>query len=64
MSVCIPRDSQESSPTPQFKKPIPFPGDLPNPGTEPGSPTSQADSLTSEPPRKPITFVNGSQRKS
>ena len=30
--------------------PSPLPGDLPNPGIEPGSPTSQADSLPSEPP--------------
>ena len=29
------------------------PGDLPNPGIEPGSPTLQADSLPSEPPGKP-----------
>ena len=31
---------------------LPFlpPGDLPNPGIEPGSPTLQADSLSSEPP--------------
>ena len=29
---------------------IPSPGNLPNPGTEPGSPTLQADSLPSEPP--------------
>ena len=29
------------------------PGDLPNPGTEPRSPTLQADSLPSEPPGKP-----------
>ena len=31
---------------------LPFlsPGDLPNPGIEPRSPTLQADSLTSEPP--------------
>ena len=28
--------------------------DLPDPGMEPGSPTSQADALTSEPPRKPL----------
>ena len=33
---------------------LPFPGDLPNPGIEPGSPTLQADTLTSEPPGKPI----------
>ena len=30
-----------------------FPGDLPNPGTEPRSPALQADSLWSEPPGKP-----------
>ena len=29
--------------------PFPSPGDLPNPGIEPGSPTLQADSLSSEP---------------
>ena len=30
--------------------PFPFPGNLPDPGIEPGSPTLQADSLSSEPP--------------
>ena len=30
--------------------PFPSPGDLPNPGIEPGSPTFQADALTSKPP--------------
>ena len=34
--------------------PFPSPGDLPNSGIEPGSPTFQADALTSEPPGKPI----------
>ena len=29
--------------------PVPSPGDLPNPGIEPGSPALQADSLPSEP---------------
>jgi len=33
--------------------PFPSPGDLPNPGIEPGSPAVQADSLLSEPPGKP-----------
>ena len=33
--------------------PFPSPGDLPNPGFEPGSPTLQADALPSEPPGKP-----------
>ena len=34
---------------------LPFtsPGDLPDTGIEPGSPTFQADALTSEPPGKP-----------
>ena len=32
---------------------ISFPGDLPDPGIEPGSPTVQADAVTSEPPGKP-----------
>ena len=32
--------------------PFPSPGDLPNPGTEPGSPALQADILSSEPPKK------------
>jgi len=30
--------------------PFPSPGDLPNPGIEPRSPTLQADSLPAEPP--------------
>ena len=30
------------------------PGDLPDPGIEPGSPALQADSLTSEPPGEPL----------
>ena len=33
--------------------PFPSPGDLPDPGFEPGSPTLQADALPSEPPGKP-----------
>ena len=31
--------------------PFPSPGDLPDPGFEPGSPVLQADSLSSEPQR-------------
>ena len=31
---------------------FPSPGDLPNPGIEPGSPALQADALPSEPPGK------------
>ena len=37
--------------------PFPSPGDLPNPGIEPRSPTLQADALTSEPPGKPIYCI-------
>ena len=33
--------------------PFPSPGDLLNPGSEPGSPALEADTLTSEPPGKP-----------
>ena len=35
--------------------PFPSPGDLPDPGTEPGSSALQADSLPTEPPGKPVT---------
>ena len=34
--------------------PFPSPGDLPNPGIEPRSPTLQADALPSEPAGKPF----------
>ena len=37
--------------------PFPSPWDLPNPGIEPRSPTLQADTLTSEPPGKPINYM-------
>ena len=33
--------------------PFPSPGDLPDPGIEPGSPALQVDALTSQPPGKP-----------
>ena len=33
---------------------LPSPGDLPDPGIEPGFPALEADALTSEPPGKPI----------
>ena len=38
--------------------PFPSPGDLPDPGIEPGSPTFQADALTTEPPGKPLLQHN------
>ena len=34
--------------------PCPPPGDLPNPGIEPGSPALQADSMPAEPAGKPL----------
>ena len=39
--------------------PFPPPGDLPNPGIQPGSPAFQADALTSEPPsvKQPNSFI-------
>ena len=36
--------------------PCPSPGDLPNPGIEPRSPTLQVDSLPSKPPGKPDIY--------
>ena len=38
---------------------LPFrsPGDLPDPGIEPGSPTLEADALTSEPPGNKASFI-------
>ena len=38
--------------------PFPSPGDLPDPGVEPGSPALEADALTSEPPGKPQEYWN------
>ena len=38
--------------------PCPPPGDLPNPGIEPRSPTLQADSLLSEPPGKLMKYYS------
>ena len=40
--------------------PFPSPGDLPNPGIEPRSPTLQADSLSAEPQGKPKNSGVGS----
>ena len=40
--------------------PCPSPGDLPNPGVEPRSPTLQADSLPAEPQGKPRNTGVGS----
>ena len=43
--------------------PFPSPGDLPDPGIEPMSPTLQADALTSAPPGKPLNTRIQSFRK-
>ena len=40
--------------------PFPSPGDLPDPGIEPGFPALQADALTSEPPVTPTREEQGS----
>ena len=37
--------------------PFPSPGDLPDPGIDPGSPALQADSSPSEPPGKPLSHL-------
>jgi len=39
--------------------PFPSPGDIPDPGIEPRSPSLQADALTSEPPGKQLRRVEG-----
>ena len=42
--------------------PFPFPGDLPDSGIKSRFPTMQADSLPSEPPRKPMMLDTGHPR--
>ena len=53
--------AQQAPPSMEFSRqeywsglPFPSPGDLPDPGIEPGSPALQADALPSEPPGNPI----------
>ena len=43
--------------------PFPSPGDLPNPGIEPGSPALRADALPSEPPGKTLIQSEVSQKE-
>ena len=43
--------------------PFPSPGDLPDPGIEPSSPTLQADALTSAPPGKPLQRIARREKK-
>ena len=42
--------------------PFPSPGDLPDPGKEPGSPALQADSLPTAPPGKPWNSEAGAEK--
>ena len=44
--------------------PLPSPGDLPDPGIEPRSPTLEADTLTSEPPGSLMKYFVNSQKTS
>ena len=58
LTLCYPMDSMEfSSPwnPPEYwsGQPFPSPGNLPNPGIKPWSPTLQVDSLPAEPQGKP-----------
>ena len=59
-TLCDPMDCgpHQASPSMEFSRheywsglPFPSPGDLPDPGIEPGSPALQADASPSEPPR-------------
>ena len=43
--------------------PFPSPGDLPDPGIKPGSPSLQADTLLSEPPGKPFPMTDAWTKK-
>ena len=61
LTLCDPMDCSQAPLSMEFSKQeywsgLPFlsPGDLPNPGIEPGSPALQAESLPSEPLGKPI----------
>ena len=61
-TLCDPMDciAHQVPPSMEFPRqeywsglPFPSPGDLPNPGIEPGSPALWADALPSEPPGNP-----------
>ena len=60
LTLCDPMDCSTPASSVEFSTqeywselPFPSPGDLPDPKIEPESPASQADSLLSEPSRKP-----------
>ena len=44
--------------------PFPSPGNLPNPGIEPGSPALQAEALPSEPAGKPRLDIDSIKKQS
>ena len=60
LTLCDPRTvAHQAPPSVEFSRqeywsglPFPSPGDLPDPGIEPRSPTLQAEALTSAPPGK------------
>ena len=59
--------ANQAPPSMEFSKQVdwsglsfPSPGDLPDPGIEPGSPTMQTDTLPSEPPGKPAGSIENS----
>ena len=56
-TLCDPMDYtvlEFSRPEHWSQQPFPSPGDLPNPGIEPGSPALQVDSLPTELSGKPL----------
>ena len=59
LTLCDPMDYAVHG-IPWSGEPFPSPGDLPNPGIEPRSPTLQEDSLPAEPQGKPKNAGVGS----
>ena len=70
-TLCDPMNcSLPASPSMRFSRqgywsglPFPSPGDLLNPGIEPGSPALQADALPSGPLIIPFSFSGGKKKK-
>ena len=56
LTLCDSMDCSLPGSSVQSRQPFPSPGDLTNPGIQPGSPALQADSLLSHPPGKPISI--------
>ena len=55
--ISVEKSNLHSRPDYWSGEPFPSPRDLPNPGTEPGSPSLQVDSLPAEPQGKPSMGV-------